>query len=144
MFVLDPVSVSTLAQATRSVPPGSGPVPGVLGPDVAAEAGHRGELPPALRTAWRRIRGGPFRWRERGRRVGGGVLCDVSLTVSLQERHPAEPPTALLALRPHPPPLLLQTQTGNRRKCSDKVLIPQRTNTDTVVQSITRVLKDSV
>lgn len=72
----------------------------MLGPDVAVEAGVGGEPLATLGAAQRRGGAG----RRRRRRVGAG---GVRLAVSLQERHPTEPPTALLALRPHPPPLLL-------------------------------------
>lgn len=78
----------------------------VLGPDVAVEAGRGGEPLAALRTAQRQ--GGAAGWRRGGRRVDGGTLGDVSLTMSLEERHPTEPPTALLALGPNPPSLLLR------------------------------------
>lgn len=82
----------------------------VLGPDVAVEAGRRGEPLAALRTAQGH---GGAAGRRRGRRRVGGALCDVSLPVGLEEGHPTEPPTALLALGPNPPPLLLHEQTGN-------------------------------
>lgn len=89
----------------RTVCWGSGPVPRVLGAGVAVEACGGGE-PLATLGAVQRQRGGGGGRRGRRGRVGGGV--PVRVAVRLEERHPAEAAPALLALRPHSPPLLLQ------------------------------------
>lgn len=85
----------------------------VLGADVAVEAGGRGEPLAALRAAQRQrvATGGRRGVLADGGASAGAALDVVRLAVSFEERHAAEPATALLALGPHPPPLLLRTHT---------------------------------
>lgn len=96
------------------------PILQVLCPDVAVEAGRRREPLPTLWAAQRQRVAARGRRGRRHVRGGGCVLGDMSLTVSFEERHPAEPATALLTLRPHPPPLLLHKHRKRQQLFTQK------------------------
>lgn len=68
----------------------------VLGADVAVEAGRRGEPLSTLRAAERQHVG--TGGGRRGRICRRSALSVVRLAVSFEERHAAEPATALLTL----------------------------------------------